>query len=84
MTDTWVPHPRDVVVFVAGVGYLEPKPVSVMRSEGRECNRSRTICPENNPPLPPQRCHPESATADEGSAFCFSESPVLITNSNGV
>ena len=41
MTDTRVPHPRDVFVFVARVRYLEPKPVLVMRSEDRPGDRSR-------------------------------------------
>jgi HlyD family secretion protein len=34
MTDIWVPHPRDVFVFVARVGDHEPKPASVMTCTG--------------------------------------------------
>ncbi len=30
---TWVPHPRDVFVLVARVGYLESKPVLVILSK---------------------------------------------------
>jgi hypothetical protein len=36
MTDLWVPHPRDVLVFVARVGYLEAKPVLVILSAAKD------------------------------------------------